>query len=619
MGAAQHSPTAFAFPKRSECAVPVEAHMLTSTRSATLTQDTSIETSTSTAAQIEMRVAKAKNRWQTPLNESSTPQFPRETDRLYTVVDFAQQRSTDQVIATTEEPPSPQSPSAQLPKTVQTPMSPSVYSRNTDGISILPNDSVMSFNSPYEFDRTHQSGSAVILTTQSVRSYVIGTPSPDRPSSTRSSRDWKAWLSHEVSGMETASQEDITIHHQYATPSRKHKRALTQAVHTSQTGSEDTTVIVRDSFETSTPRAKSVNTVVLGTEQQMIRPFTSEACLGHSAAAPERDYTGADDSGKLPSDQNQNSSKVQMKGHLPSPPVLTPVARRDSSTSTPGSPSVPTQQPLGTPTSARMNERFPFFDTGRRSSSNNSSRSHLSNSPTSSVGLSSKKSKASPGPETIYSDVSVPVLSPTTTDVPGTAVRRAELTQQSKENITPPSIAGPKRPNKSPVGLVQRPKSLQPLSLAALNRSSINTSYLSSNGADASQPKRAPSPAETVIARPGLRVTIRPLSPEKISRRPRSAFDLRNTPSPRPASELCRSALQSKASSRLLAGNDEPITDVEVSGHGLHDASQQEGSVTPGQRMAERFLKERKSATVLERGTRKSTGKFVREDTPAFL
>lgn len=51
----------------------------------------------------------------------------------------------------------------------------------------------------------------------------------------------------------------------------------------------------------------------------------------------------------------------------------------------------------------------------------------------------------------------------------------------------------------------------------------------------------------------------------------------------------------------------------------MGDANQREGSVTPGHRMAERFLKERKSATVLERGVRKSTGKFVREDTPAFL
>lgn len=52
---------------------------------------------------------------------------------------------------------------------------------------------------------------------------------------------------------------------------------------------------------------------------------------------------------------------------------------------------------------------------------------------------------------------------------------------------------------------------------------------------------------------------------------------------------------------------------------GINENRQRDGSVTPGQRMADRFLKERKSATVLERGVRKSAGKVVREDTPAFL
>ncbi|KAF1922441.1 uncharacterized protein M421DRAFT_366456 [Didymella exigua CBS 183.55] len=574
--------------------------------------DTSIETATPTTTQIEMRVARAKNRWQTPLNESSTPQFPRETDRLYTVLDFFQQQSTDRVTAAVERPPPPKSPPAQLSNSMQTPMSPSIYSRNTDGASILPNDSVVSFNSPYEFDRGHQGGSAVILTSQSVRSYVIGTPSPNRPSSTRSSRDWKAWLSHEVSGIETASQEDITIHQQYATPSEKDEHALNQTIRTSHTGSEDTTVIVRESFETSTPRAEPESTIVLGPDRQIAKPV-SQACPDHIKAVPECDHVVADKPKKLPLQHNP------IKGHLSTAPVSTPVARRDRSASTPSSSSGPTQQLLGTASSARMNERFPFLDTGKRSSSNNSSRSRLSKSPTSSVGSSSKNPEAAPGPENVYSDVFISVSSSTTTDVPGTAPRRAETYQNSKENMTPTSNAGPKRPHISPLGLVQRPKSLQPLSFAALNRSPTNIAHLSSNAADTSQPRCAPSPAETVIARPGLRVTIRPSSPEKLSRRARSAFDLRQTPSPRPASELRRPALQSKASSRLLAENERSRTDKETSGDGLHDVNQREGSVTPGQRMAERFLKERKSATVLERGTRKSTGKLVREDTPAFL
>ncbi|KAF2622854.1 MFS general substrate transporter [Macroventuria anomochaeta] len=427
-----------------------------------------------TAEQIEMRVAKAKTRWQTPLNESATPQFPRETDRLYTAVNFAQQQPPDQANATCEPPASPQSPTVQSSKAMQTPMSPSVYSRNTDGVSILPNDSVMSFNSSYEHERTHHGGSAVILTSQSVRSYVIGTPSPNRPHSTRSSRDWKAWLSHEVSGIETTSQEDITIQGQYATPSGRHKQT-------------------------------------------------------------------------------------------------------------------------------------------------NSSRSRLSKSPTSSVGSSLKSPKTTPGPKVIYSDISAPATSSTTANVPSTALRRAEIPQKSKENITPPSMDCHKRPNTSLLGLVSRPKSLQPLSSAILNRSSTNMTQYAVNVAEGGQSKRASSPAETVVARPSLRVTIRPLSPEKLSRRPRSAFDLRNTPSPRLASELRRPALHPKTSSRLLAHRNGSISSVEASSHEIGETDQRDGSATPGQRMAERFLKERKSATVLERGVRRSPGKFVREDTPAFL
>lgn len=45
------------------------------------------------------------------------------------------------------------------------------------------------------------------------------------------------------------------------------------------------------------------------------------------------------------------------------------------------------------------------------------------------------------------------------------------------------------------------------------------------------------------------------------------------------------------------------------------------GSVTPGQRMAERFLKQRKSTPALEGSAGKLRGRLVlvREDTPAFL
>ncbi|KAH6644271.1 hypothetical protein C7974DRAFT_300438 [Boeremia exigua] len=454
--------------------------LLTCIRSATLSQDTSVVTFTPTAEQIEMRVAKAKNRWQTPLIESTTLQFPRETDRLYTVVDLAHQRSLEKAAATSEEATSSQSPVLQLPKLTQLPMSPSIYSRNTDGASILPNDSVVSFTGR---ETIPQGGSAVILTSQSVRSYVIGTPSPNRPSSTHSSRDWKAWLSHEVSGIESISQEDITIRGQYTTSSQQRKSDLT-------------------------------------------------------------------------------------------------------------------------PT---------------RSSSNNSSRSRKSKSPTSSFGFSQKSPLENLRPQTIYSDISAPATGCVTAVPPSFTANSAETAQKSKENITPPSLGGHRRPNMAPLAFVSQHKSLQPLSPSSSHRSCNSVMEHGVDAATENQSKRASKPADTVVARPSLRITIRPLSPEKLSRRPRSAFDLRNTPSPRPASELFRTTLPSKPSSRLSVRDPHPTLESEAHMHTTPETCQPDGSVTPGQRMAERFLKERKSATVLERGVRKSAGKLVREDTPAFL
>lgn len=575
------------------------------------TQDVSTETSAPTADQIEMRVAKAKNRWQTPLNESATPQFPRETDRLYTAVDFDQQKSAIKASATLVQPVSPQSLEFQLTRPIETPLSPSVYSRNTDGVSILPNDSVMSFKGPYEHERTHHQGSAVILTSQSVRSYVIGTPSPNRPSSTRSSRDWKAWLSHEVSGIETTSQEDITIHGQYAKPSGLHKRDLTQTVRTSHTGSEDTTVIVRDSLDVPKPRRQSEQPATLelrSAEQQevlstifrdsLIRSDDMRGTTNVHRHTHEGTSTNST-SFPLNLEQDRNSS---------SDPILTPNAHQSRSTSTPNSSS--STVPLGTPTSARMNERFPYLVTGRRLS-NHSSRSSHSKSLVSSDVSSLKASKVTPRTKAIYSDTSAPASGSTTRHRPDTAVKRAESPQKAKENITPPSMGGHKRPDISPLGLVSRPKSLQPLSSTA-----SNAQYTANEGLES---KRGPSPAGTVLVRPGLRITIRPLSPDKLSRRPRSAFDLRNTPSPRPASELPRPVLQHMPSSRRLGQSMSADIGAGTVCDGINENRQRDGSVTPGQRMADRFLKERKSATVLERGVRKSAGKVVREDTPAFL
>ncbi|KAH7081199.1 hypothetical protein BKA63DRAFT_540380 [Paraphoma chrysanthemicola] len=425
-------------------------------------------------AQIEKRVERAKNRWKTPLEEVEKLQFPRETDRTYNVANFTQKdtpsdpcNTLDQQIRIlrTDVPTSPG------PRPLMSPLSPSIYSRNTDGVSILPNDSVVSFNGTGGLERHHNGGSAVILTSQSVRSYIIGTPSPKRPDSIRSSRDWKAWLSHEVSSMEFTSKEDLTIDESYMTPSGKNRRDTTR-----------------------------------------------------------------------------------------SPP--------DSLTSS-----------------------------------------------------SLKSAKGTPSPR-IYSDLSVPSTGRPFQLVPEVAPRRSEVWSQSKENITPPLTGGSKtrRPNISSLGLSPRPNSLQPLSSAALNRSSTSMNQYTSNVPWIERSKHQSGPAADPH-RPRVRVTLRPVSPDKLARRPKSAFDLRgtNTSLPRPASHSRRPALQLKPSTSSLALTKEPSPGTENRViDSVLEGGEHSGSVTPGQRMADRFLRERKSTGVLE-GKHRGGLRLVREDTPAFL
>ncbi|KAJ9645836.1 hypothetical protein H2199_002878 [Coniosporium tulheliwenetii] len=96
----------------------------------------------------------------------------------------------------------------QLESNVYNIVSPSVYSRNTDGQSPCSNDSAISLVCG-ENDGT---GTAVIITSHPVKSYALGSSrAPTRVQSGKSSKEWKAWLSKEVSELEIETQEDITI------------------------------------------------------------------------------------------------------------------------------------------------------------------------------------------------------------------------------------------------------------------------------------------------------------------------------------------------------------------------------------------------------------------------
>ncbi|KAF1960919.1 MFS general substrate transporter [Byssothecium circinans] len=490
---------------------------------------------TPSADLIEQRVARSKERWKSPLEENK-PTFPRYQDRQYAFTNFTTETNATTLHTTAEtstfaelEGGSPTSEVEQItsiptnriqhtprgpkPRQLFSPQSPSIYSRNTDGASILANDSVMSFDHANE-SFSHESGSTVIVTSRSVRRYAIGTPSPHRATdSTHSSRDWKAWLSHEVSELGAGSQEDIRIDESY-TPTAKHLHSGTSS----------------------------------GTH---------------------------------------------------------------SSTSTPNS------------------------------------GSHKS-----------KSAKGTPSPK-VYSDFSAPGTSKTTRYEPNTRSKRTEEVSikencdpAKKENValvsTVPSSQAQAQVHAKktdttlsfPLRTTSRPRSIQPLAPAALNRSPSTVAQYTTSTEDT---KTSTSPLKNAQSTPvgrtspqrHLQQRVRlPASPIKLTIRPKSAFDLRNIASPSTTSNSKTKTRNSDNPTSIStvtapASVQAQLADSEMTGS---------GRVTPGRLMAERFLRERSMDSGVSRasgsmlGLREGCvkegnlrdegfgrGRLEREDTPAFL
>jgi hypothetical protein len=601
--------------------------------SSSVYHDLSIDVFSPSAVQIERRIEKAKDRWKTPLNDVEKLQFPRETDRTYSATNFTKdvvsyeksRRSIDQIEASLNDVPTlPKSPVSPLTQPLMSPLSPSIYSRNTDGISILPNDSVMSFNGQDELERHHDEGSAIILTSQSIRSYVVGTPSPRRQSSSHSSRDWKAWLSHEVSSMEFSSQEDLKINEKYMTPSGNHRIPVTR---TSYTEGDSTTVILRMSCDTVTPRAvedTTANDDSLHTSGFQEAHAVSEEGHDHAMVKslifdtpqPQTDMVKA-----APPYQKLTIGHAQTCKPSPRPGLTLRLSREQ----VPSMPSLASSvsQPLEeTSNPGRMNERFPFMNSVRRSSNHSATSSRLSKSSPDSVASSLKSTTAISHPKVNLANPG-PLINETS-QCGSNMLEKSVFQNNSKENITPPSFGdnkGNQRPMVSPLGLAVRPKSLQPLSLAAVNRSTTNVGHYTTDISDIEQSKHGLSPAITP-PRTWVSATGRSVSPEKLSHRPKSAFDLHRAKISlqRPTLDLRRPTLQYKTSASSLAQNKkpDPNTDARVVDSFLENG-ERSGSVTPGQRMADRFLRDRKSTGILDSGKYRGGLRLVREDTPAFL
>lgn len=549
---------------------------------------------------IKRRVEKTRDRWRAQLGEAENFQFPRETDKTYDVTTaIVQPQITPNISAEHIEKAENhnytvpnQSPlqSRTTPKAIaplqrkvnMMPMSPSIYSRNTDGVSINMNDSIMSFDGPGHPGQSHNAGSAVISTSQSVRNYVIGTPSPQRQVAARTSREWRAWLSHEISGMELSSQEDLSITGKYNKLSKDESPDSTHTQNNDMSNSTSNT-----STNNNIPREPKYPKNSLqdrAGDDAGIDSMNPQDCDGFPKTSNFDDPRNIFDMG-ITIDDQVNQQPLFQPASLVIKPHLVPTSESDAL--------YPTE--LEKPRQFSKDSHLTVINTTRCSNSD-SLASRRSNSPTDSMTalnfpkspprLASRSNFPSPCSDDTFEPVSITPLK----------TRRTQL--RVNENLAPQTFCSEKESTPPP-----RPKLQQPLSPTTLNQSPsrIDLQDTKSPGSNLNQRQLIPT---SPPLHPRIRVVARPISPEKLARRPKSAFDLR---SPNTFAKIPTVHITPPP-----ASPPKPSTLFDTDGA---------RSDTPGHRMMENFLRQRYSTTALgdSVGKRRGGMVLVREDTPAFL
>lgn len=511
---------------------------------------------TPTAGQLEQRMIRANERWKMPLDEHQHhgPLHHRSHARTISaseVADAAVHTPNTVVgipglLQMEGDPPRETTPAtaratpvslmSRSPRlhAVFSPLSPSIYSRNTDGISILPNDSVMSFESTNDDKADDDSGSAVIITTRAVKSYVIGTPSPQhKTESTGSSKDWRAWLSHEISELDSPLEGDLTIYDGYSptirsvSPTARHHRELTQIE------DDRTTIGGRASIETQVPSPVARSTSQSGSD---VTQVNSQLPSILQQPVQLRSEVTRDDPVSAP---NMHTEKREI-----SPLARTSAIRKNRHSSAHSYRSAPTRSANTTPQTSTMNERFPFIDTGRRASMNSARLSRSSRSATDSG--SSTKSKGTPVGN-VYSDLTPPITvnrAPhSTPSIHPRESKEAEYNKaNNKENVIPSydenkSIQSSSALLSTLASKYNRPKSTVTVSSTVSSvqikektqpptegiTTSRNTASANSTTARLSRPITLSSSPQ----RQRARVAMLPIPPNKLTTRPKSAFELR--------------------------------------------------------------------------------------------
>ncbi|KAL5417322.1 hypothetical protein PMIN03_001719 [Paraphaeosphaeria minitans] len=531
-------------------------------RTQTTAENTYVQTTvTPSAGQLEQRLLRSNERWKTPLDEHQKhgSLHYRSHARTISASHFADsafctpntvvgipalpelEGDSPKETTPTELRATPVNLASETPRVnpIFSPLSPSIYSRGTDGMSILPNDSVMSFDCTQDQQSNEDSGSAVIIASHAVKSYVIGTVSPrQKTESARSSKDWKAWLSREVSELGSSFEGDITINQGYTPTIRNNSSASRHRRELTQIEDDRTTIMARVSIDTRVPSPPPPTTTEVKDEVAEVDQ--------HLPAISQKDTQSMAE--VVAKTEAMSTSHARPEQRAVSPLAWTPVIRKDRHSSAHSHYSGKSRPSSGTPKSSTMNDRFPFIETGRRTSIKSALFSRSSRSATDSS--SSTRSKGTPMSK-VYSDVSAPVTvnwapqpTPKTNPMDG---KEADI---NKENIKEKVIAintgikGPS-PEHSDTAILSpliskenRPKSMLTMPAVTNNKiAPLLTNYASTNensrsSASANNKPAQPSTLSSSPQRQRMRMDLLPISPNKLTTRPKSAFELRRKGNP---------------------------------------------------------------------------------------
>ena len=166
-----------------------------------------VKAPTPSKEQIARRIERSKNRWQSPLDELS-PTAPRSTGLAMMEDNPYELRSLSSALnqpAKSTDLPHHAKVGEQPSAVRRDVLSPSVYSRGTDGAS------------PRSDTPVDLGGAMVTITGHEVRSYSISPKKREQPveRAIKGSHEWRRWLSNEMNGW-----NDSTNHESFALPKR---------------------------------------------------------------------------------------------------------------------------------------------------------------------------------------------------------------------------------------------------------------------------------------------------------------------------------------------------------------------------------------------------------------